>query len=124
MGKGSKKRSGGGKGKQGKGGGGRHKKQKDDSGVVAKKKVPGNPFPVPVGTHIWPATHVASYWRRSTIHKVDFQALFSPGTDESREHLLLQLCNAGTLRDWCSHTCTLHCMEVESIQSLNQLFRH
>ena len=52
MGKGSKKRSGGGgKGKQhrGGGGGGKSRKQKEDSPVVAKKKVHGNAFPMPVG---------------------------------------------------------------------------
>lgn len=47
MGKG--KKGGGGKGKHQRRGGGNSRKQKDDSPVVARKKVAGKAFPVPVG---------------------------------------------------------------------------
>ena len=92
MGKGSKKRGGGGgKGKHHKGsGGGKSGRQKDDSPVVAKKKVTGSAFPMPVSQYNYPTWY---------LNFTNSSPLFPQGSDEFRKHVLLQLRDAG-IQNW------------------------
>ena len=85
-----KKRGGsGGKNQQNKGGGGGGSKgrQKDDSPVVAKRKVAGNSFPIPV--YVPRVFSIGAALVSIT--------LYLAGPSESWKHLFLQFSDAGTV---------------------------